>query len=321
MGNKLIERMTDAVRAQLDEDLELYRREGLTFTSRDQLRDRLGIGSKRAERLSAWLRAAISSDVEPTTAKSPGRGRVHLVIPDTHAKPGVSLDHFRLLGLLEAHIQPDVTVSLGDWYDLPSMFEGRGQTLKERAGTKLKEDLESGLEAIKLFHRHASTSLVERHFCVGNHDARVYRIGEREPWLADIVDIVDGHEEYGWKVSQFLDPLRIDGVRYQHYLCANGTDKAISGRYSAQRMLERLRFCESVVVGHSHRFDYRTEALPDGRRVHAIVAGCCFEHQEDYAGPDDNGAWWRGAVVLRNVRDGDFDVETWSLERMKLELG
>lgn len=317
--NKLLAHMSPATKSQLESDLAAY---GPHLKTRAALMA-AGLPKKRAERVVAARdessRATLAVQEDEQTPQ-PSEA-VHMVIPDCHAKHGVDLSFFAALGRMERDIQPTRLIQLGDWYDLPSMFDGRGQTAIERNKTRLKDDLDAGRAALDLYMEGTGGARTERHFCVGNHDARVFRIGEREPWMEGLFDPSSAHEEAGWVIHDFLKPARLDGVRYQHYLCREGTDKAISGKNHARALLERVKHAESVVVGHSHRYDHRIETLTTGRRVHGVVAGCAFLHEEDYAGEDDNAGWHRGVLVLHDVRDGDFDIEVWSMRRILKRWG
>jgi hypothetical protein len=41
--------------------------------------------------------------------------------------------------------------------------------------------------------------------------------------------------------------------------------------------------------------------------IQSIIAGSCYEHNEDYMGAQGN-KHWRGALMLHDVIDGEFDV-------------
>ena len=136
-------------------------------------------------------------------------------------------------------------------------------------------------------------------------NAALAKLADDAPWFEGLHTPGAAHEARGWKVHGYRMPARIDGVRYQHDLPAAGGNRAIGGKFHALRLLERVKFRESVVVGHSHRLDYRTESAHAGPRVHGIVVGCYLDHVEAYAGPD-NAEWWSGVVVLRDVVAGDI---------------
>jgi hypothetical protein len=48
----------------------------------------------------------------------------------------------------------------------------------------------------------------------------------------------------------------------------------------------------------------------------AIIAGCCYLHDEAYLNPQTNNVW-RGLYVLNDVQDGAFDEMPVSLGFLK----
>ena len=49
--------------------------------------------------------------------------------------------------------------------------------------------------------------------------------------------------------------------------------------------------------------------IPSGRKVLGLSAGCYLHHKEDYARATQR-LWWSGLIVKRNVRQGEYDIET-----------
>jgi hypothetical protein len=286
--------------------------------------------SKRRERLLAWLRHHGTADPRRSVRSRPApvippepvpegeRGRTHLVIGDCHAGPGQDLRRFAWLGRMVRELRPDVVVSVGDWYTFDSLCTHA--TLLERSGQRVAEELEAGEAALAAYHAALGDYAPDHYITLGNHDDRLQKLADGAPWLDGVFAVGAAHEARGWTAVPFLGSLRIDGIRYQHYLQAAGGIRAISGKYAGLRLLERVRFAESVVVGHSHRLDYRTEASHTGTRVSALVAGCYLDTAEGYAS-EDNNEWWRGICVLRDVRGGRYDLETYSLERIRDRWG
>lgn len=309
--------MSKASAEQLASDLEDWGGVAVGL-ARSELRKVLP--SNRADRLYEWVRTNGSADPRRLVRSNRERvvpigraaGRTHVVVGDCHAGPGQDLRRFAWLARLVNAVQPDVLVQIGDWYNLGSLCYH--STAKERADQRLTEDLLAGEMALEAFENELRVP-VERHFTGGNHDERMLKVADDAPWMDGVFSVGAAHEARGWSYHPYLEPVRIDGIRYQHYL-PNQVGKAISGKYQTARMLERVRYAESVVVGHSHRLDYRTESDHHGRRVSALVSGCYMEHVEEYAG-SDNYEWWRGVCILRNVRGGDFDLETMSMARIK----
>jgi hypothetical protein len=336
---QVLQRMGRKAASQLAQDLGHYAGEFAQGMSRNQFAEITGLPNHRAHRVVAYIArfgldpdqvmvnlgleepddSGLDAHIEKKLRKQDQEEEVHLVIPDVHAQDGVDLRYFTWLGRMEADLKPTWTIQLGDWYDLPSLFEDNGKKMLSRCELRLHKDIVAGEEAVRLFEKGAGGRKQARKFLLGNHDDRIKRIGNERPWLEGIVDIEKEHRAHGWEVHGFLDPVRLGGIRYSHYLCRQGTDKAIAGVNHAKALLERVRYQESVTVGHSHRFDYRIERLGENNR-HALVAGCAFEHHEEYAG-EDNFNWSRMVAVKRNVRNGDYDLELWSMKRIRSVYG
>lgn len=321
--NDLLDAMTLETARTLETDLDEW---GSVVVGMPREKIRQLLPTKRAERLHAWVREFGSASplrwwtsrnsVPKHTYRAPN-AQTHLIIPDCHAAPGQGLDRFTWLGRMIADINPSAVISLGDWYSLDSLCAHR--TTAERSQDRTIEEINAGELALKALEAELGTWAGVKHITLGNHDDRLRQLSNDAPWLEGLLDVGAAHLAAGWKVHDFLEPLRIDGVRYQHFMPPRGSGKAIGGKFHALRLLERVMFAESVVVGHSHLWKHWTEAHL-GRRIHAVVAGCYLEHVEEYAG-EDNHTWWRGITVLRNVQDGDFDVETWSIDRIRDRYG
>ena len=69
----------------------------------------------------------------------------------------------------------------------------------------------------------------------------------------------------------------------------------------------------SCVAGHQQGLQIATASRADGARLTSIIAGSCYEHDEDYLGPQGN-KHFRGFLVLHDVNNGEFDNMTVSLK-------
>jgi hypothetical protein len=232
-----------------------------------------------------------------------------LVIGDAHFEPGQPLDRARLLGRIIASMQPtDHVVCMGDWHGMTTAC--RHISALEKEGGRIKADLDAGNDAITAMMQAAGSGpLPHLHVVLGNHDWRIDQLAANSP---EYEGLVGSHlydwERWGWSVSPFLEPLRVEGWRFQHFL-PNKMGRAIGGLNLARKLLLAVRHSESIVVGHSHILDAHTEATVVAGRQWGLVAGCFFEHSEHYAGPDGNADWWRGLVFLRAARAGDAAIE------------
>jgi hypothetical protein len=140
----------------------------------------------------------------------------------------------------------------------------------------------------------------------GNHfERRVKRAIELSPMLEGTISVEDNHaSEYGWEYIPFLEPITLNGITYCHYFQGNGTSNPIGmGKYPAQTLLREKH--TSCVMGHNHLLDISNDLNAREERIWAISSGCYFEHWEDYAGRNNN-RWWRGILILDDVRDGDI---------------
>lgn len=231
------------------------------------------------------------------------------MIGDSHSKPGVSNARYGWLGNLIADVGADVVVDIGDWWDMESLSSyDKGK--KSFEGRRYKKDIEAGVEAqerlsLKLVRHGIAPRLIRTE---GNHEARIAKVGQLNPELDGLISNKDlESEEYGWEFYPFLTPVEVNGIVYCHYFTSGIMGRPISGEHPAYSLLQRKS--QSCVSGHSHILDYCTRNDALGNRRSAVVAGCYFAHEEKWAGPQVNKIWDRGIVVLREVKDGEFDFQ------------
>lgn len=254
--------------------------------------------------------------------------RTHLVIGDPHCKPEVSNDRFSWLGNMILDTRPDVIVCLGDFYDMGSLSsydKGKGSM----EGRRYKADILHGEDALKRIispiwdHNRRQKASKKKPYSprmimtTGNHDwDRLSRAVNSDPWqLEDIVSHADfKFIQYGWETYPYLDRVNVDGIIYTHCVQAKNAGQIMGGQNHAQQLLSKLH-C-SVTVGHSHLKQYATDVTGEGKRINALVAGCYFEHHEDYANQSNMG-WWRGVIVKKDVKDGNYEPEFMSIDTVK----
>lgn len=249
----------------------------------------------------------------------------HLVIGDQHATPGTSNRRAIWLGRLINDIKPDVVVNLGDCADMSSLCtydKGRKSTIDR----SYRKDIDAHLDfQDKLWStvRKSKRKLPRSTVLIGNHEHRIERAVDLQPELDGIVSYRDLQlGEYYDEVVHYEGStpgsITINGVNYAHYLVSGISGRPISGeRHASSLISKRLASC---VVGHSHLLDVATRTTHNGRRVFGISAGCYQEHTPKFAG-DAGKLWWRGVVVLDNVDNGSFDLQTISMSTLKKEYG
>ena len=250
-------------------------------------------------------------------------GKKHIVIPDCQIRPG---DDFRFLTAIGNYItekKPDVLVNIGDFADMPSLSSydvGR----KSFEGRRYKLDVEASKEAMftlmgPIFHEQVRIERnkkkrwnLEQIFTLGNHEQRIDRAVESDPKLEGVLSTRDlRYAEFGWKVHPFLSVVVRDGVAYSHYFTSG-----VLGRPATSAAAQLNKKHMSCIAGHQQGLQIATGHRADGARLTSVIAGSCYEHDEDYLGPQGN-KHWRGILVLHEVNDGEFDLMPVSLDYLK----
>ena len=241
-----------------------------------------------------------------------------MIIPDTQCKPGVPLEHLYWAGLYAAEKKPDVIVHLGDHWDMASLssYETRGAKYFE--GKRVLDDIEVGNHALKLFEDglggyQPSDKILLR----GNHEHRIVRAVNDDPKLEGLVSYNHFNDKsLGWSPKEFLTPFEIDGVTYSHYFQSPGNGRPYSGQI--ETILKNIGF--SFIAGHQQGLKISRRELTNGKVHTGIIAGSFYQHNEDYRGPQATNEW-RGILMLHEVRDGNYDIMTVSLDFLRRKYG
>lgn len=236
----------------------------------------------------------------------------HLVISDGQCKPGQKLEHWHALKSLIRDIRPGVIINIGDFWDFPSLSQWDKSTIYIE-NQRYKADCEAGDEAKAILDSATKginySPRVE--FFTGNHENRVKSYVEKRPELEGMMIFQEDVDLFGWEYNEFLVPKRIDGVSYAHYFYQPNTGRPYSG--TVENMTNKIG--KSFVMGHQQRFAFHRKDLFDGEVHMGLVSGAYYPHDERYKGPQGNHHW-RGVVFLKNVKNGVYDLETYSLERI-----
>lgn len=242
-------------------------------------------------------------------------------MPDSHAKPGQHNKRYEWLGHLINDIKPDLTLDIGDWFDMESLCSYDKGT-KGFEGRRYKKDIEAGLDAqdrMMSIIKKQKKKLPRFVRTLGNHEYRIVKAVERDPILEGTIGLSDlQSKENGFEEIPFLTPIQIDGVTYQHYFTSGIMGRPISGERHAQTLI--LKQLASCTQGHSHLFDYCVRSDVRGNKVHGCVVGVYQDYDAEFAGPA-NAMWNPGVVVKRGVENGSYDIEHISLKRLKEAYG
>lgn len=247
----------------------------------------------------------------------------HLVIPDCQVKPGHSTEYLTSIGNYIVDKQPDVVVCIGDFADMESLssydkgkksFEGRRYKADIEATHAAMENLLRPIRDhnIRQNRKHKAQYRPRMVLTLGNHEDRINRAVNNDAVLDGTIGINDlRYAAFGWEVHPFLDVVVIDGVAYSHYFTSGVMGRPVG---TASALLSKKHM--SCVAGHQQGRQIATAVRADGKMMTAIIAGSCYEHDEDYMGPQGN-KHWRGIVMLHEVNDGSFDEMFVSLSYLK----
>jgi hypothetical protein len=83
---------------------------------------------------------------------------------------------------------------------------------------------------------------------------------------------------------------------------------------TAQALLTKKHM--SCIAGHQQGRQIAYGMRADGTEMTGLIVGSCYEHEEDYLGPQGNNHF-RGCYMLYDVRDGRFDELPLTLKYLK----
>jgi len=253
----------------------------------------------------------------------------HLVLPDKQIKDGVDMSHLLNIGRLIVDEKPDRIIDLGDHFDMPSLSSyDKGRKTAE--GRRVHHDLMAGWGAMGIlfgdmieYNQKRATNKKKQykpdmHFCLGNHEHRLYRHIEANAELDGILDYPGGFklENWGWKVHEFRKPVTLDGVSYAHYFYNVNSGTPYGG--TCHTKLRNIG--HSFVQGHQQGLDLATRTTNLGETQWGITAGSCYTHEEEYRGPQAQ-EHWRGVLLLDNAEEGNFEPRPISLKSLEKKYG
>lgn len=250
--------------------------------------------------------------------------KTHMVIPDCQVRAGDDTTFLKAIGNYIVRKQPEVVVCLGDFADMASLssydvgkrsFEGRRYVTDIAAANAAMAVL---MEPIKTFNHKAKKNKEKQYkpvlkLLLGNHENRINRAVENDAKLEGVLSVNDlQYKEMGWDVSQFLETIIVDGIAYSHYFVTG-----VAGRAASTAAAQLRKTNMSSVAGHQQGLQIATTTRADGAMLTSIIAGSCYEHDEDYLGPQGN-KHWRGLLMLHEVRNqGEYDLMPVSLAWLK----
>ena len=246
-----------------------------------------------------------------------------LYIPDTQAKDGNDFGFLNRIGQYICEKRPDVVLHGGDLADMPSLssydigkkaFEGRRYLKDVQAAIDAQKALFGPLVDLQDKQRRNGKKVYNPRTIItkGNHENRIARAINNDPKLEGLIKEEDlQYEEFFDEVYPFLEVVVIEGVAFSHYFTTG-----LAGRPAGTAAAQLNKKHMSCVAAHQQGLQIATGHRADGVRLTSIIAGSCYEHDEDYLGAQGN-KHWRGVLMLHDVRDGEFDLMPVSLDYLK----
>jgi hypothetical protein len=118
-------------------------------------------------------------------------------------------------------------------------------------------------------------------------------------------------KKYGWEVHPFLEVVTIEGICFSHYFTSGCMGRPVA---SAKQLLTKKH--QSCIMGHVQKMEIATEYKADGTMITGLFAGCCYNTDEGYLGPQGNN-YFRGIHMLYDVHDGEFHTHSITLKYLK----
>lgn len=236
------------------------------------------------------------------------KGKRIMVLPDVQAKPGVEFSFLRRIGLYMVEKKPDIVVCIGDFADMPSLSSyDKGKKAFE--GRRYRRDVEAAQFAMQAFlgpleeYNKAGGDYHPRMvLTLGNHEERISRACNEDPKLDGVLSLKDlAYEEYGWEVYPFLKVVVVEGIAFSHYFTTG-----VMGRPAGSAQAQLRKCGMSCFSGHQQGKQIVYGYRADGSTITSIISGSCYEHVEDYLGPQGN-QHWRGFWMLNDCQAGSFD--------------
>jgi len=247
----------------------------------------------------------------------------YLLIPDQHAHPDHNNDRADWVGELLVDLKPDVVVNMGDAADMASLSDyDKGK--RSFHGRAYKKDIEAHLDFQERMWaplRRQKKKLPRRIVLEGNHEHRIERCLDRNPELEGAIGFSDyDFDSYYDTVVRYKGGtpgiIELDGILFSHFFPAGVSGRPLGGERPGHSLLNKNGM--SSVQSHIHIFDYATRRTVAEKTLNGLVCGCYQDYINDWAGV--LGRMWKpGIAILRDVHDGEFDLQWIGLNALRSE--
>lgn len=254
-----------------------------------------------------------------------------LVVGDAHVSTEENLNRFEYANALIMEKRPEVIVLMGDFITLNCLSFWDKDKRKSMEGRRYQEEIENANKALDLMFKGLYDELMEARkkkkkryipdiiYLEGNHEDRLNRYLELDPTFDGQIGIIKDLKliERGIRWIDYRDYYHFNGIGFTHI--PHNAVRPVSGKYHIFKAMDCS--IQSVVYGHTHKLETACRHIPGMQHLQQVLScGGFFEEDEEYV----NGMltnYWKGLVLLNNYKEGRFDIETYSLGRLRREYG
>lgn len=247
-----------------------------------------------------------------------------LVFSCAHADPDYSNERFDWLGQFIYDKKPDMVIDLGDGADMKSLNSYDTRYPQALVAQSYERDIEVYNDAQKRLRQKFKKAKKRRPSWIGfegNHENRIKKYLAENPRMEGQTHGVsfshlqtekwfDEYHEYEYGGPAIAN---YNGVDFSHFFSSGNFGTATSGLHHAFTVINNRH--NSSVCGHSHK---RNLYFKDGAGSIGMVVGCYKGHEEGWAG-QANLDWWHGVVLMKDVDNGMFEPEFYSMKELERE--
>lgn len=246
--------------------------------------------------------------------KPKGQFATWVWIGDAHDAPGLSKERFVWLNNYIHDKKPDGVGIIGDFLTLDSMsFHAKPGSIEDRDSPTLKEDLDSGNEALSLLLKDVDVPI---YMTEGNHEYRAKRFDDAHPRSGGIHhrEVRNLFRRHGVKVSDYGDYLELYGVWHTH-IPHNTIGKAYGGKTAPTRILnDSLR---SVIHGHTHYTQIVSQPKIGGNlKLVSLPSALPWGYREPYMDKSSSD-WDYGVTTVTYAENEILSVSSTSMVELE----
>ena len=254
-----------------------------------------------------------------------------LCLGDFHVTDGQDLSRFSVISRFIVENKPEYIILMGDFMtfqclsawdmDKRARMEGQRYALEIKAGNDALDLMFKDLEALNKRRRSSKNKQYKPKlvFIEGNHEDRLTRYLAFDPTFQGHVSVVKdlSLKKRGFEFIPYREYKYINDVGFTHIPFNKA--KEISGVDITRKA--SMVTVKSVVFAHTHGQNLchvHKEGMPHLQDIY--VCGCVFDEKEDYI----HGRvteYWRGITILNIWKKGRFDIDAYSISRLRHEYG